>query len=83
MKRVIYFALPGHTGINHCRLARHGVQYQLLFKVLPNMLWLHLLITKSRSGIYKMFQSGITEPMRWGLDHADSVQISRLLNDTG
>ena len=21
MKRVIYFALPGHTGINHCRLS--------------------------------------------------------------
>jgi hypothetical protein len=42
MKRVIYFALPGHTGINHCQISRHGVLYQHLFNVLPNMLGRHL-----------------------------------------
>ena len=41
MKWVIYFALLRHTGINQCRLSRHWVLYQLLFKVLPNTLWLN------------------------------------------
>ena len=41
---LIYFALLGYTGIDHCRISRHGVLYQHLFKVLPNMLWLSLWI---------------------------------------
>jgi hypothetical protein len=41
---LIYVALPGYTGMNHCWISRQGVLYQHLFKVLPNILLLSLWI---------------------------------------
>ena len=79
MKRVIYFALPGHTGLNHCRLSRTRALYQLLISHTLTS----LLIPLTRTWIDRICQSGIAEPRRWGLFPADGVHIAWELNDTG
>jgi hypothetical protein len=58
MQRVIYFALPVHTGINHCRLSRHGVLYQPFFKVPPNTDEIQSSIASSLLHLVKTIEHG-------------------------